>query len=204
MNKRTLHEIETELEEVQKTGDIDRILDLVDEHNEAFNDIKRRMGEGDFHYLSESDKEEYQEARTIQEIEAEMELAQETGDLGRVMDLVDEHGNTFDKMYAAIIDGDLDRIADVEKLGINITSEGMVKASIFNDQLLVVVYQVSKGADVDVIIDFAKPKEEPIRVGRTTFSGNQTIWQWAKAWKSANALSEKLPPKGQPDKKTKI
>ena len=142
--------------------------------------------------------------RTLKEIEDDMDRYQKLGDLGMVMDLVDEHGNTFDKIYEAIIEGELERIAELEKLGMNITDEGFLKASIFNDQLLVVAYQVNKGADVDAIIDFAALKDEPIKVGRTTFSGNQTIWQWAKSWKSANALSEKLPPKGQPDKKTKI
>jgi hypothetical protein len=142
--------------------------------------------------------------RTIQEIEAEMEELSNTGNLGRMMDLIDEHGNTLDKMYGAIIEGELERIAELEKLGMNITDEGFLKAAIFNDQLLVVVYQVNKGADVDAIIDFAALKDEPIKVGSTTFSGNQTIWQWAKTWKSANALSEKLPPKGQSDKNTKI
>jgi hypothetical protein len=122
-----------------------------------------------------------------------------------MMDLVDEHGNTFDKMYQAIIDGDLDRIEELENLGMKITDESLVKAAIIHDQLLVIVYQVNKGADIDMIIDFAKHKDEPLESGTIRFSGSPLIWQWAKSWKSASALSKKLPPKNQKsDSTTKI
>ena len=142
--------------------------------------------------------------RTIQEIEAEMDEISKTGNIGRMMDLVDEHGNTFDKMHQAIAEGDLDRITELEQLGMNITDAQFWKSAIISDQLLVIVYQVNKGANVDRIIRFAKPKDEPLKIGRIRFSGNQFIWQWAKSWKSANALSKKLPPKGQHEKKSKI
>lgn len=135
--------------------------------------------------------------RTIQEIQAEINEISTAGNIGRMMDLVDEHGNIFDKMYHAIIDGDLIRIAELEKFGMEITDEGFVKAAIIHDQLLVIGYQVSKGAEIDIIIQFAKPKDEPSISGNISFSGSQLIWQWAKSWKSANALSEKLPVKGQ-------
>ena len=59
-------------------------------------------------------------------------------------------------------------------------------------------------ANVDQIINFSWPKDKPIEIGRLRFSGNKTIWQWAKAWKSANELSRKLPQKGQYEKKPKI
>lgn len=107
-------------------------------------------------------------------------------------------------MHDAIAEGDLDRIAELEQLGLKITDEQFWKSAIISDQLLVVVHQVNKGANVDKIIRFARPKDEPLEIGRIRFSGNQLIWQWAKSWKSANALSKKLPPKGQHEKKSKI
>lgn len=142
--------------------------------------------------------------RTLKEIKDEMDHYQKLGDLGMVMDLVDEHGNTFDKMHDAIAEGDLDRIAELEQLGLKITDEQFWKSAIISDQLLVIVQQVNRGVNIDKIIKFAKPRDEPFIMGRIRFFGNQTIWQWAKSWKSANALSKKLPPKGQHEKKSKI
>lgn len=142
--------------------------------------------------------------RTIQEIEAEMEELSNTGNLGRMMDLVDEHGNTLDKMYGAIIEGDLRKIRTLESLGIDITEDCYVKAAIIHEQLLVISYQVNKGADVDLVIDFAAPRKEPLIEGNIYFSGSQIIWQWAKCWQSAKVLSDKLPLKGQIEKKSKI
>lgn len=142
--------------------------------------------------------------RTIQEIEAEMDEVSKTGNIGRMMDLVDEHGNTFDKMHQAIAEGNLDRIAELEQLGLNITDAQFWKSAVISGQLLVVVHQVNRGANVVNIIRFAGPKDEPLEIGRIRFSGNQLIWQWAKSWKSANVLSKKLPLKGQHEKKSKI
>jgi hypothetical protein len=142
--------------------------------------------------------------RTIQEIEAEMEELSNTGNLGRMMDLVDEHGNTLDKMYGAIIKGDTRKIKTLESLGIDITEDCYVKAAIIHEQLLVVIYQINKGADVDLVIDFAAPREEPLISGNIYFSGSQVILQWAKCWQSAKVLSDKLPLKGQIEKISKI
>lgn len=142
--------------------------------------------------------------RTIKEIEAEMDVVQETGDIGRMMDLVDEHGNTFDKMHDAIAECNLDRIAELEQLGLDITDEQFWKAAIISGQLLVVVHQVHRGVDINKIINFSELRTEPLKMGSIVFFGNQLIWQWAKSWKSANALSKKLPPKGQHEKKSKI
>ncbi|MDO3552052.1 hypothetical protein [Ralstonia pseudosolanacearum] len=142
--------------------------------------------------------------RTLKEIEEEMDSVQNTGNIGRMMDLVDEHGNMMDKMYEAIIEGDLDRIRELEDLGIDITEDSFMKTAVLHDQLLVITYQVNKGADVDAVIDFARQKDEPVVFGSMSFSGNDLIWKWARSWKSANALSEKLPAKDQPEKKAKI
>lgn len=119
------------------------------------------------------------------------------------MDLIDEHGNLFDKMYAAIADCDLYRIAELEELGMNIKDEQFWKSAIINNQLLVIVYQVKKGADVDKIIKFSEPKNEPLEIGNITFSGNYLIYKWATSYKSVNALNNKLPQKGNKSDKCK-
>lgn len=142
--------------------------------------------------------------RKITEIEAEMEQAAKTGNIGKMMDLVDEHGNIFDKMHEAIVYGDLDRIAELEDLGINITDAQFSKLAIISNQLLVIVHQVNKGADIDQIIQFSKPRDEPLKIGRISFSGNYLIHKWATSWKTVNVLNKKLPPKGsQPEKPRK-
>lgn len=80
--------------------------------------------------------------RKISEIEAEMKEVAKTGNIGKMMDLVDEHGTTFDKMHDAIAACDLDKIAELEELGMNITDAQFWKSAIISNQLLVVVYQV--------------------------------------------------------------
>lgn len=142
--------------------------------------------------------------RTLKEIEDEMEHYGALGDINMVMDLVDEHSNTIDKMYEAIIEGDLEKIQELEPLGIDVTQNQFVKKAILHEQLLVISYQVNKGADVDLVIDFAAPREEPLIEGTIDFSGSKLIWQWAKCWQSANDLSDKLPLKGQIEKISKI
>ena len=76
--------------------------------------------------------------RSLKEIEEEIDRNVPLGNIGRVMDLVDEHGNTMDEMFHAIIDGDLDRIYYLEQFGMDITGESFVVAAVRNDQLMVV------------------------------------------------------------------
>ena len=113
--------------------------------------------------------------RTLKEIEDEMDQHVPLGNIGKVMDLVDEHGNTMDQMFYAICDGDLDRIYDLEQLGIDITDESFVVAAVRNDQLMVVADQVRRGLNVDLLIAIAERE------------GKQLIWNWAKCWKSVEA-----------------
>lgn len=113
--------------------------------------------------------------RTLKEIEEEIDRNVPLGNIGRVMDLVDEHGDTIDQMFYAIFDGDLDRIYDLEKLGIDITGESFVVAAVRNDQLMVVAIQVRRGLNIDLLINIAECE------------GNQLIWNWAKCWKSVEA-----------------
>ena len=113
--------------------------------------------------------------RTLKEIEGEMDRNVPLGNIGKVMDLVDEHGNTMDQMFYAIYDGDLDRICYLEQFGIDVTGESFVVAAVRNDQLMVVANQVRRGLDVDLLIAIAERE------------GNQLIWNWAKCWKSVEA-----------------
>ena len=109
--------------------------------------------------------------RRLKEIEQEIEATSPTGNVGRVMDLVDEHGNTIDKMFQAIHEGNLERIYELETLGIDVTEDSFVKLAIKHDQLLVVCHQVYKGANINIVINYASD----CNIGR--------IWQWAKSWK---------------------
>lgn len=43
--------------------------------------------------------------RSLKEIEDDMDHHRTPGEIGTVMDLVDEHGNTIDRMYEAIMEG---------------------------------------------------------------------------------------------------
>lgn len=106
--------------------------------------------------------------RTLKEIEDDMDHYGALGDVGTVMDLVDEHGNTIDQMFCAIFDGKLDRIYELEPLGIDITEKHFLKAAIKHNQQFVVHYQVKKGANLDDVIDLAKDYEM------------SAIEQWAK------------------------
>ncbi len=96
--------------------------------------------------------------RSLKEIEEEMNRNVPLGNIGKVMDLVDEHGNTTDQMFYAIYDGDLDRICYLEQFGIDMTGESFVVAAVRNDQLMVVANQVRRGCDLP-------PVDVPIRSG---------------------------------------
>lgn len=90
--------------------------------------------------------------RSLKEMEEEMDSNVPLGNIGRVMDLVDEHGNTMDDMSYAIFDDDLDRIHHLEHLDMDITGESSVVAAVRNDQLMVVANQVRRGLDIDLLI----------------------------------------------------
>lgn len=118
--------------------------------------------------------------RSLKEIEEKIDRNVPLGNIGRVMDLLDEHGNTVDQMFYAIIDGDLDRIHYLEQFGMDITGESFVVAAVRNDQLMVVANQVRRGLDVDLLISIAERE------------GNQLVWNWAKCWKSVEARNASL------------
>lgn len=106
--------------------------------------------------------------RTLKEIEEEMDRNAVQGNIGTVMDLVDEHGNTFDKMFYAVCEGDLERIGELEALGVDITNKALLKAAIKHNQQLVVYHQVKQGVALDDVIELAKDYD------------NLPIEQWAK------------------------
>jgi len=94
--------------------------------------------------------------RPLSEIEADLEYYSDLGKIGRVMNLVNEHGTTFDKMHIAIKEGDFERIEFLESLGINITDDSFLKTAVEHEQLLLISYQINKGASAETINEFAK------------------------------------------------
>lgn len=82
--------------------------------------------------------------RTLKEIEEKIDAAALTGDVGRVMDLIDEHGNTMDKMFHAISSGDIERVQELEELGIDLTQNSFLMAAVDHGQLPILRYQVQK------------------------------------------------------------
>ncbi|WP_175995110.1 hypothetical protein [Burkholderia vietnamiensis] len=61
--------------------------------------------------------------RTLQQMEAEMAVYMDDGNIGKVMDLTDEIGNLYDRLLYDAQAGDIDEIEEVESLGIDITKE---------------------------------------------------------------------------------
>jgi len=59
-------------------------------------------------------------ARTISEMQREMDEQCELGNIGAVMDLVDEMGNLEDRTLKAIAIGDLQAIQHLEALGVDV------------------------------------------------------------------------------------
>ena len=94
--------------------------------------------------------------RSLKEIKEEMDRNVPLRNIGKVMDLVDEHDNTMEEMFNAIIDGDLDRLYYLEQFGIDITGESFVVAAVRNDQLMVVANQVRRGLDINLLINIAE------------------------------------------------
>ncbi|WP_459190583.1 ankyrin repeat domain-containing protein [Ralstonia pseudosolanacearum] len=86
--------------------------------------------------------------RTVSEIEAEMEYHQEDGNLGKVMDLVDEIGNMQDRLYTAIAKGDLEGVLYFESLGFALDEPHYLKVASQSNQCEVIELLVHKGIDI--------------------------------------------------------
>ncbi|PRD76145.1 hypothetical protein C6P74_23945 [Burkholderia multivorans] len=86
--------------------------------------------------------------RTVSEIEAEMEYHQEDGNLGKVMDLVDELGNMGDRLTAAITNGDLDGVLYFESLGFDLKEPFYLKIAAKYGQCEIINHLIQCGSDV--------------------------------------------------------
>jgi hypothetical protein len=106
--------------------------------------------------------------KTLKEIEEEMDCNAKQGNIGKVMDLVDEHGNTFDRMHYAIEEGNIERVIELEKLGLNITDRAFLQTAIKHGKNIIVFHQAKKGANLDDVIELAKEHHRDF------------ILQWAK------------------------
>lgn len=106
--------------------------------------------------------------RTINEIEDEIDSPVPTVNADKVMDFVNEHGSSHDKMAYAIIDGDLERVIAIEKLGIECIDRQFIKLAIKHNRQFIVHHQVKKGASLDEVIDISRDYE------------NISILSWAK------------------------
>ncbi|MCA7983695.1 MULTISPECIES: ankyrin repeat domain-containing protein [Burkholderia cepacia complex] len=93
--------------------------------------------------------------RTVSKIEEEMEQYQEEGNVGKVMDLVDELGNLGDRLCTACAHADWEEIQHLESLGMDLTENTFLKVAAKYGQPEVIMYLADKGADVHVDNDAA-------------------------------------------------
>lgn len=71
-------------------------------------------------------------------------------------------------MFYAIKDGNLERVKQIEALGVNVADIQFIKAAVKNNREKVVFYQVTKGANLHDVVELAKEYD------------NKFILQWAK------------------------
>ncbi|MDM8356191.1 ankyrin repeat domain-containing protein [Pandoraea communis] len=88
--------------------------------------------------------------RTLQDIEKEMDCHQKKGNLGVVMDLVDEHGQIMDGFKNAIHGGDLVDLVTYQCLGVDLRYDDdfPLRLAAFCGQESIVQYLAERGADV--------------------------------------------------------
>lgn len=86
--------------------------------------------------------------RTVSEIEEEMEQYQEEGNLGKVMDLVDELGNMQDRLYKAIAEGDLNEALYFNSLGFDLREAACLRVAAKYGQCKLIGYLIRNGTDV--------------------------------------------------------
>lgn len=86
--------------------------------------------------------------RTVSEIEEEMGQYQQEGNLGKVMDLVDEVGNMGDRLTLAITNGDLDGALYFESLGFDLSEPFYLKIAAKYGQCEVIKHLIQCGSDV--------------------------------------------------------
>lgn len=94
--------------------------------------------------------------RTVQDIEEEMEQYQEQGNLGKVMDLVDELGNLGDRLVKACAETDWSDIEFLnEEIGMDLTESVYLKVAAKYGQTEVIKYLVQQGSDIHAENDAA-------------------------------------------------
>ncbi|MHA6860360.1 ankyrin repeat domain-containing protein [Ralstonia pseudosolanacearum] len=84
----------------------------------------------------------------MSEIEEEMDYHQEEGNLGAVMDLVDELGNMGDRLTLAISNGDLDGVLYFASLGFDIREPFYLRIAAKYGQCKLIDYLVRHGSDI--------------------------------------------------------
>ncbi|MCA8354185.1 ankyrin repeat domain-containing protein [Burkholderia cepacia] len=93
--------------------------------------------------------------RTVSEIEEEMEQYQEEGNIGKVMDLVDELGNLDDRLCQACAHADWEKIKYLKSLGLDLTSITFLSPAARFGQVEVIKYLVQHGSDIHAENDHA-------------------------------------------------
>lgn len=87
--------------------------------------------------------------RTISEIEEEMGQYQQEGNLGKVMDLVDELGNLGDRLVKACAETDWDEITFLNhEIGMDLTEDVYLQVAAKYGQTEVIKYLVQNGSDI--------------------------------------------------------
>ncbi|MBR8147378.1 ankyrin repeat domain-containing protein [Burkholderia vietnamiensis] len=93
--------------------------------------------------------------RTVSEIEEEMDYHQKEGNLGAVMDLVDELGNMGGRLTVAITNGDWDDALYFESLGFDLKEPFYLKIAAKHGQCEIIQHLVQRGSDVQANDDEA-------------------------------------------------
>ena len=86
--------------------------------------------------------------RPVWEIEEEMEYHQEEGNIGAVMDLVDEMGNMQDRLYGAVANGDINDVLYYDSLGFDITDPSYLNVAVQYGQCKMIDFLINQGTDV--------------------------------------------------------
>lgn len=117
--------------------------------------------------------------KTLGEIETEIESSFHQGDIGAVLQLTKQHSKLLDRMKFVIYEGDINEIRRLEDLGMDFTTSTFVKEAVAHDQRDVICHLVSKGADIDNVIELSKQLK------------NEVICIWAELYKYNRGRSSK-------------
>ncbi|MBU9391518.1 ankyrin repeat domain-containing protein [Burkholderia multivorans] len=86
--------------------------------------------------------------RTVAEIEKDIDFHQEQGNIGEIMNLVDELGNMGDRLTLAITNGDLNGTLYFESLGFELSQPFYLKIAAKYGQCEIINYLIQCGSDV--------------------------------------------------------